>query len=744
LCLCSESAAADWLHWRGPSQTGVAPDKDLPSKWSLDPNLPNSNLIWKAPYGGRSSPLIMNGRVYFMNSTGEGLTEQERVICLDANSGKLIWEHKFNVFFTDIVSARLGWASMAGDPETGYVYGHGVQGLLLCFDRDGKLIWSRSLTEEYGRITGYGGRINSPIVDGNLLIIGMVNASWGDQARGGNRFVAFDKRTGTPVWWSSPTELMRGTYSSIPIVHTINGVRQLISGMSGGEVLAMKVGTGEKLWSYPVGLKSINSSPAAEGSLVYIGYGEELAGSEEQGRVVCVDAAQITDGKPKLVWQVDGITARYASPIIHEGRLYVTDESGRIFCLDSKTGEQIWKHKFGGTSYGSPIWADGKIYVGEVRGRFHILKPGAKKCEDLHSQFFRSPEAGTAIEINGSPAVANGKVYFMTSDEIFCIGKSGPGSVASAVPTSAAEPARNATPVAYLVFPADVVVKPGEELQFTVRSFDANGNFIKETKADSWSLPSPPPPMGATSSPPPLQGTITPDGKLTVAKVPPGQFGTVMAKIGDKNATARVRVVPPLPIKQDFENVPEGRTPGGWINAPGKFAVVAGDGSKVLEKLANNSNPLLARAYTYLTMPQTKNYVIEADVMGAKKGDNLPDIGIVNCRYTLLLDGNKQRLRICSWEALPRVDHRVDYPWKPGAWYRMKLTVSENGPKGIIRGKVWPRGEKEPEKWTIEFTDPIPNRDGSAGLYGYATGILDQEAGAAAYYDNVAVTPDTK
>jgi hypothetical protein len=143
-------------------------------------------------------------------------------------------------------------------------------------------------------------------------------------------------------------------------------------------------------------------------------------------------------------------------------------------------------------------------------------------------------------------------------------------------------------------------------------------------------------------------------------------------------------------------------------------------------------------------MPQTKNYVIEADVMGAKKGDNLPDIGIVNCRYTLLLDGNKQRLRICSWEALPRVDHRVDYPWKPGAWYRMKLTVSENGPKGIIRGKVWPRGEKEPEKWTIEFTDPIPNRDGSAGLYGYATGILDQEAGAAAYYDNVAVTPDTK
>jgi hypothetical protein len=218
-----------------------------------------------------------------------------------------------------------------------------------------------------------------------------------------------------------------------------------------------------------------------------------------------------------------------------------------------------------------------------------------------------------------------------------------------------------------------------------------------------------------------------------------------MATHGKHSATARVRVVPPIPLKQDFQNVPEGRTPAGWINAQGKFAVVKLEGKKVLQKLANNSNPLLARAYTYFTMPDAKDYVVEADVMGAREGNDMPDVGIVNCRYTLILDGNKQRLRICSWEALPRVDHRMNFAWAPGTWYRMKFAVTPGESKGIIRGKVWPRDQNEPAAWTIEFADPIPNTEGSPGLYGYATGILDDgKPGAAAYYANVAVTENKK
>ena len=75
--------------------------------------------------------------------------------------------------------------------------------MFFCFDKDlKKILWSHSLTEEYGRVSGYGGRVTSPIVDGDLVIISMLNASWGDQTVGGTRLVAFDKRKGDVVWWA--------------------------------------------------------------------------------------------------------------------------------------------------------------------------------------------------------------------------------------------------------------------------------------------------------------------------------------------------------------------------------------------------------------------------------------------------------------------------------------------------------------------------------------------------------------
>src|SRR3954469_7337417 len=159
LWLISSSLAGDWLHWRGPDQSGASAETNLPDKWSPDPNAPDNNLAWKAPYGCRSTPLVMGGRVFIINSEGEGTNEGERVMAFDANTGKVLWEHKFNVFHADIVSSRVGWTNLAADPKTQRVYAHGTQGFLMCLDgASGKVVWQRSLTEEYGRVTGYGGR----------------------------------------------------------------------------------------------------------------------------------------------------------------------------------------------------------------------------------------------------------------------------------------------------------------------------------------------------------------------------------------------------------------------------------------------------------------------------------------------------------------------------------------------------------------------------------------------------------
>ena len=95
--------------------------------------------------------------------------------------------------------------------------------------------------------------------------------------------------------------------------------------------------------------------------------------------------------------------------------------------------------------------------------------------------------------------------------------------------------------------------------------------------------------------------------------------------------------------------------------------------------------------------------------MGTRKGADMPDLGVVANRYTLMLAGNLQRLRLLSWEAVPRVDRTIAWDWKPDTWYRLKLRVDVQGDKALVRGKAWPRGESEPTNWTIDFEDPTNN-----------------------------------
>jgi outer membrane protein assembly factor BamB len=732
-------------------QNGYSAETNLPASFSPD----GQNLVWKAPFGGRTTPIIQGGRVYIINDAQDPknpLTEQERVMCFDANTGKQLWEHRFNVFLTDIVSDRVGWTNMSGDPETGNVYAHGVQGLLYCFDKDGKILWSHSMTEEYGRISGYGGRTVSPIIDGDLLILGMVNASWGEFARGGNRFVAMDKKTGAIRWWAETPGRVKDTYYSTPVVAVIKGQRLVISGGADGGVHAFQVHTGKHVWSYFFGTAAVNCSPVVDGNFVYIGHGEENPEGTQLGRVVCLDVSQIKDGQPKLVWQRDGLKIKYASPIIHDGRLYVADELARLHCLDAKTGADLWKkpYAYGRNCMGSPLLADGKIYVGEVNGRFHILQPGDKSCKELYKQKFE-PSGEFDVEINGSPAVANGRVYFMTTEELYCIGNPALEAVKEVGATGGGGGVKG-KPTQFQVVPADVVLAPGEKLKLTALLYDENGEVVGAAKP-TWELAAmlPPPPLpNATPpkgppppAPPALKGTISESGELTVDKTP-GQFGNVVAKLEGMTARCRVRVAPQLPYVQDFAKVPLQRSPAGWVNTQGKFAVQSIGGKNVLGKLAVNASPLVARAHAYIGLPTLNDYTIDSEMMGTRVGDDLPDMGVTANRYSLVLDGNKQLLRLLCWDALPRVDKNIPFAWKPNVWYRVKLSVEVQGEKALIKGKAWPADTEETADWAITFEDPIGNKEGSPALYGYATGIEGRDKGAEVFYANVKVTPNKK
>jgi hypothetical protein len=278
---------------------------------------------------------------------------------------------------------------------------------------------------------------------------------------------------------------------------------------------------------------------------------------------------------------------------------------------------------------------------------------------------------------------------------------------------------------------------------------DANGREIANNPAakPAWSLPLPPKtPAGA--QPPALQGTVT-NGVLSLAPIP-SQQGYLDFVDGDLKARVRVRVAAGTSYKQDFEKLPAGAAPGGWVNATGKFiAKKMPDGTTVLAKVNTDARPPLARANAYITGPEASDYTIQADVMGTTVRNRQADAGIVNSRYTLVLTGTadpstgKRDLRLQSWDGKHRVDVGGEVAWEPGAWYTLKLTVEPKEKTALIRAKYWKKGEAEPDKWTIEYEDPNPNRAGAAAIHGNVTNVTD-EPGSEALFDNVVITPNSK
>jgi outer membrane protein assembly factor BamB len=719
--LASPISAGDWPSWRGPEENGVSRETGLPSTWSPT----GENLIWKAPYGGRSAPVVLGGRVYVINLAGEGPTREERIMCLDAERGRVLWEHRFGVFLSDIPATRVGWASPVADPETGNVYAHGVQNTFLCLDRDGKLLWERSLHEEYGTITGYGGRTDTPVLDGDQVIVGFLNSSWGPQAKGGHRYAAFDKRTGEVKWWTEPGGPPLDTTYSTPVVTVVGGTRLIVAGNADGSVYAMKAGTGETVWGFKLTKRGVNPSVVAWKDLVFACHSEENWDSTALGRVVAIDATgngDVTATHER--WRIDGLCVGYASPALHDGTLYVVDNSANLHSIDAMSGNLRWTHSLGTVGKGSPVVAGGRIYIGEVNARFLIVEPKESSAKTLSEVTFQRPD-GTVVEINGSPAVANGRVYFATRDELYAIGiPEWKGETGTIPPRPEERAASEDDPPTHLqVFPADLVLAPGGSARLEARLFNERGQPIRAC-SPTWTVKG-------------VKGLLDTEGKLTIPPGSPLSAGTVEARSGALSAEVRVRVVPEPPLSFDFEGVEDGKPPAGWIGAGGKFAVAAMDGGKVLKKLS--ADPRFLHGETFFGRSEWRSYTISADVRATEKRRNLPNIGLVNSRYSLLIMGNTGELRIVGWIPEPRVEAKVKFDLRPDVWYRMRFRVDVEGGKGIARGKAWPRGEAEPEAWSLELEDPAPYPQGSPGLQAYSAGTTARSPGAEVFFDNIEV-----
>ena len=706
------TAASDWPEWRGPSRDGRSSETNLPAKWSPK----GENLAWRIPIGSRSSPVVFGNRLYLNSPVGDLANTQERLVAIDAETGKLVWEKRFSQYLSDVPQHRASWASPAVDPETGNIYVFTVSAQLICVAPDGKIVWDRSLPDEYGAVTTHGGRTTSPIVEGDKVILNALVLAWGDLNRTGNRYFAFDKKTGQTVWIASPQARHYDTNYSTPIVANIDGTRALIVGGTDGVYHALKVNTGEKIWSIEVSKRAILNSALFRDNVAYITHGEENMDTTEMGMIAAVDATKSgTLAADAFKWRTRGFLPSFASPVMDDERLYTMDNSAIVGAFDLKTGAKLWDKSLGTLQKGSPLLADGKLYVGTENGKFYILRPSATGVEVLDEDVLGTPE--TPEPIIASPIVSDGRIYVTSMDATYAIGKRAPNKPAPAERVPLVAPAAPGAPAVVQVFPYESIVSPGQTVTLKARLFDAKGNFIRDEPAAQWSVDQ-------------LGGAV--DAKGVYAAAAQGSSaGYVKATVAGISGTARLRVVEPLPWAFDFDAATAEAPPVWWTGAPGKvFQRTVEGAGKVLVRPRDDT--VGRRAKVFFGQPSMTGYTIETDVRGREQRRQRGDVGLINERYGLVLFGNGQKLELHPWQAADEMTVRVPFAWDADKWYRMKLRVDQL-PDGTarVRGKVWPSADPEPAAWTIEKVDKIPHKMGSPGIY--ADGISE------VYFDNVKV-----
>jgi outer membrane protein assembly factor BamB len=596
------------------------------------------------------------------------------------------------------------------------------------------------MMEMFGRLTFPNARTASPVIDGDLVITRGITANWGAQGPAGDRFYAFDKKTGDLVWSSSPGDRPKDNSFSHPYITTRGGKRVLYAALGDGSVAGINARTGEPLWRVPLFRAGINATVLVHNNDKLIAI---FGVPYEPGQLVALKIPDlppasagpvVIERKDVELWAAE-ISTSTSSPILVGDMVYVVAEKGDLCAVNANTGEVKWKLKLGiEQRNSSPFYADGKLYVpmlddpagkgsGEgaeagTHGAFYIIKPGDQ------------PEILQHAELDGrcfgTPVAYNGKLYMQTTKHLYCWGKKGNSST---LPKEIAEekPPKAGPAKSIQIIPSEVTLRPGQSASFRARSIDANGfvvEEIKDVKSLKWTNYIPPTARVRSL----MSGTFDTGGKLVADAATKPSAGAFEATSGDLKGYIRGRVLPYLPLSQDFEtmtlpetNANEGAAfaypPLPWIGARFKFEVRERDGNKVLAKTIDNK--FFQRATVFLGAPDAKNYTIEADVMSDGNRRKMSEVGVINQRYAIVLKGNEQKLEVSS--NFERLREAVDFKWLPNVWYHLKSRVDlEADGNGVVRAKAWKKDEPEPDAWTMEVKHKTAHQQGSPGLFGFS------------------------
>jgi hypothetical protein len=613
---------------------------------------------------------------------------------------------------------------------------------------EGKVLWEVSMMERYGMLTFPNGRRGAAVVEGDLVIHHCITSYWGADGPARDRFFAFDKKTGDLVWSSTPGTAPKDSSFASPVLDWENGRRVLYAGTGCGNLVCVDVLTGAPLWRYQMSLGGVNSSVLVKEDRVIAIHGMENVDSSEVGRMVAIkrgaapgpgETGPVVLDKPSELWR-EHLSMFTSSPVLVGDRVYQVTHTGELVCVDSRSGRILWEHDLGNSQlHASPLYAEGRLYVPMADGTFYILKLNDDGVEVLDEEKLEG-------ECLGAPTAWNGKLYVHTKGKLYCWGKKGDNPGLVSWPKPVEYPAAGEA-ASLQIIPSDVLLAPGETQALKVRTLDNKGFAVRtEPAAALDSFESFIPPTARVQSK--MNATFE-DGSLKAAGEPMPSAGSFKATKGSLTGFARGRILPAVPFREDFERFnitetqPEGHVESGakfaypplpWIGARFKWEIRDLDGNKVFRKTLDNV--LFQRAMSFVGGPELSNYTLQADVMTDGNRRTKSTVGLINQRYIVALIGNSQQLEVSSNH--DRLKVAVPFKVTQNQWYTLKCRVDVAGDgSGVIRAKAWPKGETEPEAWTIEAPHKVANERGAPGVFGFSPQSL-----FAVYVDNLVITPN--
>lgn len=430
----SVSVADDWPQWRGPDLNGVSRAKRVPTTWS-----DTQNVRWRTalPCWSGATPIVA-GEVVFVTSPAAAGAEGERggtvvrglsagrgggrshpggerllLLCIDRKTGALRWERQIGTGNKLYGKQNMSSPSPVSDGRR--VWALTGTGVLTAFDIEGKELWRRDLAQDYGAIELMWGYASSPLLHEGRLIVPVMQTG-----AAGSYLAAFDAATGKTVW-----KLDRKTDAenecpdayTTPILASADGRVDVV--VSGADwVTGHDPATGAERW------RATGLNPEKKGNYRIVaspvfGAGLILAPTRVRPMLAIRAGGSGDVSATHVAWKYDKAGGPDVPTPTCDGKyFYLCDDKGLVTCIDPKNGERVWgpQRTASGTVSASPVIADGKLFVTNELGVTTVLATGAEPREiavnDLKDEYTIS-----------TPAICDGEIFIRTSSALVCIGE---------------------------------------------------------------------------------------------------------------------------------------------------------------------------------------------------------------------------------------------------------------------------------------------------------------------------------